>query len=253
MKKRNYKLGIILVVVYGILVLGFLFLSNKGKGSTGYLILAEDSIYYKSNHKWKRYYKDISNPIPFTILTNSGLKTLEIATTKGKLEYYQNKSQINLEENFLFAYSKELNLQLKDYNLEPITALEIQKLDDILKDHDIIGYEYLSSNRLSYDFNRDGINETIYFVTNLFLETTYDKVFSFAYYIKNNQIVYLYEQVGSLDKVYDLCIPTVKLIADLDDNQNDELVLDCDYFDNIGVNHSFYQFENNEFVPMKGV
>lgn len=253
MKKINYKWIVISIIIYVGIVLGVLFVYYAKRGNSGYLILSDDAIYYKEKHKWEKYYNDIFTPTPVTVLTSTGTKELEITRIKGKLEYYQDESQIILEEPLLMAYSNKLNLKFKDYELEPIAAPEIKKFDEILKKHDIIGYEHLSSRRLSYDFDHDGLDEVIYFVTNLFLETTYDKVFSFAYYIKGNEIIYLNEQVGTLDQTYDLCIPTVKSIIDLNDDQKDEVIFACEYFNNIGVSYSFYQIKNHNFIKMEGV
>ena len=121
---------------------------------------------------------------------------------------------------------------------------EIKQIDTILEEHGIIGYENLNVKK-KISLTENNQTNDIYIVSNLFDESKYDKVFSFAYYFSNNQIHYLIEKVDSVDNAYDLCIPSISSYINFNHSQQSKIVLSCEYFSDIGTDNKIYQLNNH--------
>ena len=244
----NKKTYISLIVIF-IIFIGIVYLiNNYQKMNKKYLILSDNEIYSFENDKLKKVTKDIEKQLNITSISDS-TEYLTFTYKNNYLLFYEDGEPINIPSNFHFAYSSKLNIEVQDYKYIDVSEENLEKFDEILKNHDIIGYTYLNiSKKLSYDFDSDGIKEDIYFVTNLFDEDEYDKVFSFVYYIKDDQIIYLQEDVTNIENAYDLCLSDANDIFSL--NNQKYMIITCRYFSNKGVENKMYQYKKGNFNLM---
>lgn len=239
MNKKYY----IYFVLMGIFLFVSIFLvyevNIKEKKDKGYLILPGNLIYYKDNDQLKRYTKSISKQNDINIITNYGIEKATFIYQNNQIKFYQNKEEIDFDEQLMYAYSSGLDLETIDFNIQELNTSDIQKIDSILKENDIMGYENLNeAEKITFDFDEDGINEEVYFISNLFDETTYNKVFSFVFMIQNDKVSYLLKKIDITDNAYNLCIPTPNAILKID---NYKLVVRCDYFSEMGSDSYLYE------------
>jgi len=242
--KKIYIILISIYVVIALIAVIFIGVNNKQKG---YIILPGYDLYYKNKNTIKSYNKKIDELKDIITITDIETKKLKFKNEE-QLEIYENNEITDIRQNLIMAYSSNLNFDIANYSKETLNDEDIKILNQILEEHDIIGYENLNTNeKISFDYDQNGIEETIYFVSNLFEETVYDKVFAFVYYIENNEIKYLSEQVTDILKIYDLCVPRMNSIVDLDEDKKYEFIISCEYFSNKGIQNSIYKKQNNLF------
>jgi hypothetical protein len=244
--KNNIKIYIILITFFILLAIALFtkvyIIDTKTKG---YIIFSGNNIYYKNHDNITKYEKDVNSLTAINVITSSGNYNLNFKYRNQEVLYFIKKEQTVLDGDLQIAYSKGLDLDLIEFNTSDLDIEELQKASDILKENGIIGYETLSSEKLEFDFNQDGTNETIYFITNLFDESIYEKVFAFAYYIEYDNVYYLIKEIDDVENTYDLCVPRANSIIKINDDY--ELVISCDYFSNIGSDIYFYQNKTTLF------
>lgn len=246
--KKKYKIYISIIAIYAIIALIVLIFNIYNNHNSGYIILPGENVYYKDNNSITAYSNDIDKAIDIKFITDYGTNKLKFKLINNNVELYNNDTLVEFDENFKIAYSSNLKLNLADYSSDELNSEDMKKVSDILKEHGIIGYENLNtSSKVSFDYNNDGISETIYFVSNLFDETKYDKVFSFVYYISGNDIIYLIEQIDTIENTYELCIPSMNSIVDLNNDGIYEFIISCEYFSNIGIDNQIYEQKENLF------
>lgn len=244
MKNKNiYKTLIIINAI--VIIIALIYVNFYQSRFNGYIILPDNNVYYKKGNSISEYNKNIDKPQNIKVITSDNEYNLQFTKTNDDISYYENKKPTILEESLKIAYSKGLNIKLADFYTQRLDEEEVNK---ILKEHNISKNSDINvANKVSFDYNSDGINETIYFVSNLFDQTEYNKAFSFAYYVKDGEIIYLVEQVEDYENAYDLCIPYIDAIADFNSDNNYNLILGCEYFSEIPNKHEFYKLQDNIF------
>lgn len=227
MKNNNTVIffGIILIVL--VVILGFVI---ADRNSLKLIILPDNNVYLIKNDTFIKYNKDIKNKTKVTLLNGDKLSFTYI---KGEVKFYNEKKEVEIEDNYKFAYTKKVNIENVKFDTDDLNLNELDNVKTILSNHGIDGYDNLSTTKITYN------NKTLYFVTNLFEEYTYDKVFSFLYYFnEESDIIYLIEQVDSTENIYDLCIPSMNSIVKVDGKSN--LIIDCSYYSEIGTKNYIY-------------
>lgn len=241
---KKYKIYFILIIIFFFLAT-FLIYQFKviDERENGYILLPGNNIIYKHKDKLEIYKGEITKPIKIKVVTYSNTIITSFTYVNKKITFYNNKKETELNEEMIYGYSKNLKLEKIDYSKESLNQSDLEKVNQILLENGIIGYEYLNtSEKVSFDFNNDGANETIYFVSNLFDETIYDKVFSLVFMINNNEINYLIKQVDNKINSYNLCVPSLNSIYNINGNKT---IITCDYFDDIGSDIYLYDDQFN--------
>lgn len=242
-QNKNFYVGIIFInfiILFGILLFYF-------NSSDRIIILPGNEVYTLKKGNFKKSNKDIKKVDAIYINNMNERFNYQISLKKDKINFSSNNKNIDLNDNYSLIYSKNLDIKLNDFKMIGFDGDEYKIINNIFKEHNIIGHE--SANifqKVEFDFDKDGENEIIYFVTNLFDESIYDKVFSFVYYQKNGEIKYLIDEVTDTDNAYDLCVPYINSIFTLKNNY--KMILTCEYFDNIGVENYIYSYNDKEFV-----
>ena len=242
-KKMYLSIIVILLVVFVPIII---YLTIYKKATSTYLIFPDNDVYIVENGKLVKVDYDIKENLDVIFTTDEEQKDLTFTYKSNQVIFYEDGEPIITPDGFLLAHSKKNNVNLEEYKIEDINAKNLPKFSDILEKNDIIGYDYLSiSSELSIDINNDGIEEKVYFVSNLFEELKYDKVFSFVYYIENDDIVYLQEDVAKSSNAYDLCLPNLNSIINI--NGKKIMSITCEYFSEKGIKVKLYDYHNNKF------
>lgn len=240
---KNKKMYIILIGIYIIIAFILFFYYNFSvKKNEGYVILPGNNVFYKKNDQFTKIDKDFKENTYIkvkTIYKNSS-SNLTFTIQDGSTKFFKNKESVQLSDDFVIAYSPKLDLTVQYGTIQELNADELKEVDTILREHDIIGYENLNvKQKVTFS------DQTFYVISNLFDESSYDKVFSFVYYYVNGERKYLIEQVDSTNNVYNLCIPTVSSFVDFKHNNHPDMILSCEYFSDIGTDNYIYQMKDN--------
>ena len=231
---KNNKVVIFFGILLTVLVVLLILVLNE-KNSLKVVIMPGNNVFMVSNDELVQYHKDIKNKTKIKV--NGDNRNLTFTYIKGEVKFYSGKEETIVNEEFGYAYTKGVNAKSLSYDTSNFSNEDIAELNKILKNHNISGYDNLSAQKVKYN------NYTLYFVTNLFEEYTYDKVFTFVYYFnKDSDIIYLVEKVESTELIYNLCNPSVNSILNINNKIN--LVIKCDYYSEMGSDIYFYKFDN---------
>lgn len=157
----------------------------------------------------------------------------------------ENKSAINLEGD-LFAYSSNYDLQIKHFSTEKtdVDAYVYQ----VLQDHDLsTSTKFTVLSKALIDFDNDQNVEEFYLLSNAFPnDFNPEYIFSFVFMVKNEQIYKIYD---SIDKNRNMngCKPYFTSFLDADHDGNNEFILSCGYYSDLGIVDMLYRFEDNQF------
>lgn len=242
-QKKAYFVLIGISIVILLFLLGYYYFGVQK--NNGYIIFPGGQVFYKKGNNMTLVEKNFQSDqyANIIVVVDNQQMHLKFTISDGKVEFYNNKEKIDLEE-FTIAYSPKLDIKLKNYSETEMNQEEIKQIDTILEEHGIIGYENLNVKK-KVSLTENNQTNDIYIVSNLFDESKYDKVFSFAYYFSNNQIHYLIEKVDSVDNAYDLCIPSISSYINFNHSQQSKVVLSCEYFSDIGTDNKIYQLNNH--------
>ena len=232
---KNNKIYIYLIIFNAILFIGLGIYFGITNNSSSFIILSDMNVYTIKNNKLVRYEKNISKKININV-KEEDLRNLSFTYIDGKLTFYDDSEEVELKDYFEYAYTNDIDIKSIDIDEQDIDYDEYATMNKILHDHDINGYTELT---LSKKINVEG--KTLYFISNLFEEFDYDKVFSFVYYIENDEVKYLIENVASNEDAYDICVP--KFNSSININNQEVLIIDCRYFSEIGIDTFVY--DNN--------
>lgn len=230
MKSNKVSIYILLfnIIVFGILVLYF----NYNKSNGGYIILPDNNVYTMKSGKLQKYEGNIENSN--IILVQDSPTKATFSYVDGDLKIYKDNEEVELTDEFKYAYTSDVKIKEVKTKIEDIDYNEYNIIKRVLNDHNIEGYSYLpTAEKITYE------DKTLYYISNLFEEQTYDKVFSFVYYLnENNDIIYLEELVTTSNKAYDICVPEFNSVITI--NGQRRLIMNCNYFSEIGTNVNVY-------------
>ena len=230
---KNNNVVIFLGIVLTILIIALIYVVNER--NTPKVIIMPGGIYEVTSNSFVKYNKDVTKKTKLNIKDNS-ISNLTFTYVKGELKFYSGKKEIEVPDDFGYAYTSRVNVDNIDISKEELDMNELSSVNDILKTHGIEGYDYLTTSKVTID------NKTIYFVSNLFEEYTYSKVFSFVYYFnEESDIIYLIEEVKSSDNIYDMCLPTMNSYIKVNGVNN--IIIDCDYYSEIGTDKYIYKVD----------
>ena len=145
-----------------------------------------------------------------------------------------------------FAYKSNYNIETMNFTKEEFS--EDEYVTSVLSSKDLpIDSKFTKAYKSSLDIDADGIIEDFYVISNVFsLNDHPEKVFSFVFMVKNNQIYYLYDDVRDY-KVYAGCSPDIITFLDADADEVDELIVSCDQYSNLGRIDMLYNFDGESF------
>jgi len=199
---------------------------------------------------------------------------------KDEKEYNWNKFDIYVENNFFGNYNLLYNdkwyifdnnrnsikydgrilgingnikYDVINFTEESFDNIGTNSLKKILDDNEIdYPKEFTYAKKSTLDIDGDEKDETIYTVSNAFTyESGLNKKFSIVF-IENNDIDILYEDYVSSKDQYDLCVPKINSIIDINKDSKYEIILECNYFSVMGTCTSLYEPENGKYKLGKG-
>jgi len=132
-----------------------------------------------------------------------------------------------------------------------INEEDLKKVKNVLKSENIeYTYNLSYKKKVTLDVDGDSKEETIYAISNVFTSEPNQK-FSIVF-IDNDGIEVLYKDVKKPSKMYEMCMPKVKFIIDIDKDLKYEIITECTYFSVMGSCDSLYKIKNNSYKKFKG-
>lgn len=269
MNKKNIKI-IIIVLLIGIIYIGlfaFFFKDDKQDKKTSnkeninsssetkkkdnkelYIILKNHNI-KKINNK---NYTDIDNDLIYTKYTydlydegNYVGKFTSLYNNDQEYFFDKNKNKYTPTGDFMAFYGNidyEVKKIIKSNDLSPN---DIEIVNKVLTENDIQTGGYNQNNlKITTDIDNDGVDENIYKIDNIFklnIEQE-SKSYAFIFMQKNDEIVYFYKYVDSIDQNISTCSPYIYGIVDINKDNKNEIFVSCSYYSYIGTCYYVYQY-----------
>jgi len=161
-----------------------------------------------------------------------------------------NRNNKQYDGNFI-AIKGNKKYDIIDYEKQDFDSNGKSKLIDILKQENMtFQNKYNYAEKISLDIDGDNELENIYTISNAFVEDLKD-YFSVAF-IEDKDIQILYEDYNSTGNSYDMCVPKVDHIIDIDSDSKYEIIMECVYYSVIGSCDSLYQKQGGKYKIVKG-
>ena len=148
----------------------------------------------------------------------------------------------------MLAYKANFDIDVKDFEEDYIEKDDY--VNKVLEDHDIsLSSSLTTLYKTKIDFDSDQIDEEFYVLSNVFQmeEANPEKQFSIAFFVKEGNINYLYEDVTSYSQSYNGCKPYYNSFLDVNNDGIYEVILSCGKFSATEQNDMLYQYIDNQF------
>lgn len=247
-KKKDYIILYTLLGIYLIVTLCFYgyqeFLKFREKQKNTYLIFGNSIKFQYENGEWtdiedeKKY-----NLINYDIyIDNVKLGNYKLQDFKSKWYLFDDNRNSIQYNGILLAVNTKRNFSTVDYEIKRIDKNDEIILNNILQKHQINKYKLNVNQKVTLDFDSDGVKETLYAISNAFIQDE-QKSFALLFIIDDNETIILkqvYKDSGMKDE-----IPLMKIIniIDIDDDKKYEIIVDESYFNNIRPCSSMYQYD----------
>ena len=253
MKKGKFKYFVIILVlvIYAVcMYLAFGVSETKERKTTTTVLVGNAAVWDYSSRKWM----NVTTP---SLLSKLNWQTFHIYIDHAYLADYlvwnddqwylfdENRQSISYQGE-LFAYQGDFDMKVLSYESANITDYTYAK--QVLKNHNISSdAQYTLATVSSLDFDQDGVNEDFYIISNVFaIDFFPNQYFSFVFMVDNDSIYMIYEDVDVNEGVNG-CMPNLYTVADLDNDQDNELILTCAKYSNQIPVAMLYEFHNNAF------
>lgn len=152
------------------------------------------------------------------------------------LDYDGKVFAIKTNKDYYLRNFVNINLNENDKNI--ITAL-------LTSENITYNYDDITKYKYTYDINRDGAKEDIYFVSNAFSENTiqYNKAFTIGFIKFATSTNVFYKDIRNTDAIYTICNSYLQNIIEL--NNKIYFITGCSYFNNNGTEHHIYSATGN--------
>ncbi|MBQ6477675.1 MAG: hypothetical protein IJI43_04510 [Bacilli bacterium] len=177
-------------------------------------ITQEDSI---SKLNWKKYtvYED-DKKLGNYYLWYDGSKWYLFDKDRNSKEYYGE----------LLAYKANYDIKMVKFAQKDIDNYDY--IEEVLetKKIDLNADDYVVSNQIDIDIDKDGQEETFYIVSNSNIYGVTGKTFSLVLMVKNNKTHKLYFEVKDSEEM--TCLPYIRAFMDVDDDDKLETIVGCE-------------------------
>lgn len=249
--KSTYIILIIILLVF--LVVMFLIYGVDSIRKTGYqttIVVGDNTTWKYKDKRWSQVtkYDDFQelNWQKFTVFEDSRDLGDYFYWHDDKWYLFDSKRNAFEPEGNIVAYNSNYDINVDSYTVEE--ADTDQYIEKVLLDNELDkNSEFTKAEKVRLDFDSDGEIETFYIISNVFpLEFKPERIFSFVFMVKNNQIYYLYNE-SQVYRAYSGCSPEFLGFLDTNEDDTDEIILGCHRYSNLGRIDMLYTFTDNNF------
>lgn len=255
-KKARYIILIILLLIYSMAI--FIFFGKdylKKQAQETIIVIGNNTIWKRQKQQWTSYSslsaKQSLNWKTFnTYIGGKKLGKYYLWNDGEKWYLFDNEKNAYSYNEELFAYKSNYNISVKEFTTEDTN--DYTYLKQLLKENNISEEGELTISNLSkIDIDNDGTLENFYVFSNIFnSEVEQPKNnYSFVFMEKNNKLYMIYslvdENVGLSG-----CLPIISYALDVDNDNVNEIVLNCSQYDELPPINTLYKFEKDKFVEI---
>lgn len=228
---KKYVKWIIIAILFVIVYIIFaLFVGREDRGETdNYLIVKEDLIWHEIDNKWYQEVEVTDDLLKQKFVLINGKNKINVDNlqfSNGKWYFFDKDYKLISSDNFRVAYTDNLKIKLADTSVEGYSDSDDVYILDAINPSDETQWNIFRNrlNKVTYDFDNDGSEETIYITTNA-STTVQDYDFaSYLFLVKNNKVVNVIE--GGDDPY------GIVEVLDIDNDGNYEIVISQGIIDN---------------------
>lgn len=253
MKKGKFKyiVIILILVIYAVcMYLAFGVSETREREASTTILVGDSAVWDYSSRNWM----NVTTP---SLLSKLNWQSFHVYIDHEYLgdylvwnddEWYifdENRQSVSYQGE-LFAYQADFDMNILSYETTDITDYTYAR--QVLEEHGLSpDSQYTLATVSSLDFDKDGVDENFYVISNVFAMDFFpDKYFSFVFMVDDDTIYMLYEDVDVNEGVNG-CMPNLYTVADLDNDQDNELILTCAKYSNQTPVAMLYEFRDNAF------
>ena len=240
-EKSSIKtVSVIIIVLLLLFFFVFIFINrdqlqtnSKSEKEYDLVLIADDVIFQKTNNHWNKVTYDnnirkLVNWKSYKIYTDyKYFGEYNLVKTTNWLAFDDDRNPIDMDTGVssFFAYSSNNNFEVKE--LEIMHNDDLEKVKEILKEYKIdINYEPVINVYTKVDLDNDGINETIYAISNMLQEIETEPSFTIFLVERNNKLYRLF-RVAEDTNLTKLCYPRINAVFDIDNDNENEIIMSC--------------------------
>lgn len=249
--KVKYIVIIVILIIYCVgMYLIFGVSETKERNTTTTLLVGDSTVWNYSSRDWmnvtnQQLLSDVNWQKFKIYVDNEYFGNYSVWLDDRWYLFDDDRNAVTYQGN-LFAYDADFDMDILPFTTSQIT--DYTYVNQVLKEHNLnTDTAYTLATQSSFDFDKDGVNETFYMVSNVFaIDFFPETYFSFVFMVDNNQIYMLYEDVDKNEGVNG-CKPNLYTVADVDNDDQYELILMCSKYSNQIPIMMLYEFRDNAF------
>lgn len=252
-KKKVMIVVSILLVYFIIMIVLFGLDQLKNKFQKLEILMAPDTYLKYENGHWKDVIetRDLLGHSYHVYDNHKFLYDGILQYTNDRWYAFDTQNQpLSLPDHF-FAYRGNMKVEIaQNYQVIDMSDDEIIEAKKFLKENKILFEpEFTKTQKISFDFNSDGIEEKIYIISNTLGMEEQKTYFSIAYLKTGEQLEPIILDIS--ENMYDIPSLNLKEIIDYNNDQKYELIFEKIYFDQIGTCHEIFEYEGNTYQSIK--
>lgn len=250
--KKRYVVIIVMIIVYFIVFFLLYGMENYKQSKLKTTIIVNDStIWQLEENNWtsipvSNSETDTLNWEEFNIfIDNKNIGKYSVVYDNQWYLFDKDRKPYNYSGN-LIAYQANYKMKVKDFTKKEIT--DFTKVNKVLEENNLSTNQELTvSNYIDVDYDNDGIDERLYFISNAFpLDTNPNYIFSIVFAEKDNKTYQIYKSIEK-NQSFNGCKPYISAIIDVNDDNKYEFILSCSEYSVEKTIDMLYEFKNNEF------
>lgn len=249
--RMKYIVLIIVLIIYGVFMYLFFGIDEtRERKATTTLLIGNSAVWNYSSRSWMNITNNQTlsslNWQKFTTYVNNQFFGNYSVWLDDKWYLFDDNRQAVNYQGDLFAYQADFDMDVLPFTVSDID--DFSYVNQVLEEHELSSNaSYTLAKMTSFDFDKDGVLEEFYFVSNVFATDFFpDKYFSFVFMVKSGKIYMLYEDVDQNDGTNG-CRPQLYTVADFDNDRDYELILVCSKYSVQTPVAMLYEFSDGEF------
>lgn len=211
------------------------------------IILAPNTIISYKDKKWIENKNLNYSNILFDVYVDMELLGNKYLTYNNNWLIYDENRNFYDYNGELFAINTKKEYKLRNFAYNNLNNNDKNEIISVLTSLNIsYNYEDINKYKISYDINRDGVREDIFFISNAFTENEsfYNNSFSVGFVKLENETNIFYKDIDDISANYSICNPYLQNILEFDNNLY--FITGCAYFSNMGTEHYVYSVNDNK-------
>ena len=245
--KKYIKWGVIAVLFIVVYILLAMVINNSGKKSSdNYLLIGNRLIWNEIDGKFYQKTKvtdDILNNKFSLYNGNTKYEVGNLQYTDMQWYFFDKDYKEIPTDDFKFAYSGDLNVSPIDYTVENYDSADDYYIKEVAKPSNDAQFQAFrgSLTKVTDDFDKDNVEETIYFMTSSSLVVEDYEFKSYMFIVKNGVVT---DKVISDEDPYN-----IESVLDIDNDGDIELVISYGIINNPTLNscYQLYEIVNGKF------